>query len=390
MNPRHRLGLSSWALPLFLVSAILGVGFHPAAAAPLFSSPPPAPARLQISAWMPTSWDGEIARASFRAHSDWLDALSPFWYGVRQDGSLAPLKGARDADLLAEARYAGVRVFPTISNQYNGDRIHAILNDEVLAAAHRQAIVDEVMRYQYDGIDLDYEGLLSEDKDLFSAWVQALASDLHARGKWLTITVQAKTFDATGWDGPGAQDYRALAATADELRIMTYGWCWRTGCVGGDPPGPIAPVHWMQRVIAYAKTQTAAENIVLGVHLYGYDWWEESNSLAPPTPLALEDMTGEALVWEQAEALRRTHEAELQWWEEDDRGKVQEPWFSYNDDGHVVVFANADSVAARAQLAAEEGLRGIIFWRLGGEDPALWDQLPRRMHRAYLPTLVRK
>ncbi|HHB91474.1 MAG TPA: hypothetical protein ENK60_09225 [Anaerolineae bacterium] len=378
-----------YAHTLFLLGLLPLISLHasphplPTRAAALLASPLPPPIRLQVSAWMPTSWDTEAAWASFRAHASQLDAISPFWYGVSTDGALAPLQGARDSSLLREARFAGVRVIPTISNQYHGDRIHAILTDDALAASHRQAIVNEVSQYDYDGIDLDYEGMWAEDKDRFSVWVQALADDLHARGKLLTITVQPKTFDAAGWDGPGAQDYRALAAAADEMRIMTYGWCWRTGCIGSDPPGPIAPIHWVQRVIDYARSQAPADKLVLGIHLYGYDWWDESKPLW--VPLSLADMTGQALVWEEAEAMRLEHNADLQWWEADDRGLVREPWFSYGDGEHTVVFANADSVAARAQLAADASLRGVILWRLGGEDPTLWQRLPSRAYRAYLP-----
>ncbi len=369
----------------FFLSLGIAAALTPVSATPLDSSLPPAPGRLQISAWMPTSWDGEPARASFDANMDTLSVISPFWYGLHNDGALAPLEGSRDTGLVDQARSEGILIIPTISNQYNRNRVHAILNDPALAATHRQNIVEEVTHFDYDGIDLDYENLAAEDKDLFSAWVADLANDLHARNRLLTITVQPKTFEADGWNGPGAQDYRALAAASDELRLMTYGWCWRSGCIGSDPPGPIAPVHWMQRVINYAKTQAPAQKLVLGVHLYGYDWHDDSKPLIQP--LSLADMTGEALVWEQAEALRQEHNAILQWWERDDRGLVQEPWFSYADDTHYVTFANADSVAARAQLAEDNDLRGIILWRLGGEDPALWQRLPKRVYRSWLPRL---
>jgi spore germination protein YaaH len=96
---------------------------------------------------------------------------------------------------------------------------------------------------------------------------------------------------------------------------------------------------------------------------------------------------GVALVWEEADALRQEQGAALQWWEADDLGLVQEPWFSYAEGARHVTFANADSVEARAQLARDAGLRGVILWRLGGEDPGLWDRLPRRIHRTWLPTL---
>jgi spore germination protein YaaH len=380
-----------WTLPLILIGVAVAASLIPASAAPFDSPLPPAPNKLQLSAWMPTSWDGDAARASFDAHSDSLTAISPYWYSVRPDGSLAPMAGSRVAGLVNQARAAGVLILPTISNLFERETLHAILNDAALAEAHRRAIVAEVGRYGYDGIDLDYENLAAADKDQFSAWAAALADDLHARGKRLTITVQPKTFDADGWNGPGALDYRALAGAADELRLMTYGWCWSSGCVGSDPPGPIAPVHWMQRVIDYAKTQAPASKLVLGVHLYGYDWEVGSNQYSVTSErysgAVSEDVTGRALVWEEAQALQTEHHAALQWWEADDRGLVREPWFSYAEGAHHVTFADADSVAARAQLAADAGLRGIIFWRLGGEDPALWERIPKRIYRAWLPIL---
>jgi spore germination protein YaaH len=94
---------------------------------------------------------------------------------------------------------------------------------------------------------------------------------------------------------------------------------------------------------------------------------------------------GRAIVWQQADALMKQHGASLQWLEDDPRGPVGEPWFSYADGAHAVVFANAESVMMRVNLARDEGLRGVIFWRLGGEDPALWEQLPRRYDLLYVP-----
>ena len=217
---------------------------------------------------------------------------------------------------------------------------------------------------------------------------------------------------------------------------------------GAAPPGPISPLSWEQRVVRYAKTQAPANKIVLGLHLYGYDWplqeeeeqvqaqsqeqapgswcWQDgcTQDLPPGPPTATEWMQlvlqfggkptpppvagppteadwlarlrklagatqprsqirGKALVWQQADALMKEHQATLQWWKADDRGVVAEPWFTYGDDTHAVTFANAESVMMRVNLARDEGLRGVFFWRLGGEDPAIWQQLPRRYYQLY-------
>ena len=102
----------------------------------------------------------------------------------------------------------------------------------------------------YDGIDLDYENLRASDRAAFTSFVQHLAGALHAQGKLLTVNVYAKTSEPGTWDGPQAQDWWAIGQAADQVRIMTYEYSWST-----SPPGPIAPVNWVNDVIGYATSQ---------------------------------------------------------------------------------------------------------------------------------------
>src|SRR4029079_3907675 len=101
------------------------------------------------------------------------------------------------------------------------------------------AIVDEVRQGGFDGIDLDFANLHAADRDAFTGFVTALASDLHAAGAQLEITVQPKKSDGDTWDGPGATDGRALGTIADRIKVMTYDFSRPN-----SQPGPIAPVSW--------------------------------------------------------------------------------------------------------------------------------------------------
>ncbi|RUA15526.1 MAG: hypothetical protein DSY55_06135 [Clostridia bacterium] len=271
----------------------------------------------------------------------------------------------RDAALLYRACRSNVRIIPTITNSYNGNMLHTILADEKLRKYHLQVIVEEVLDRDYDGIDIDYENVLAEDKDRYSSFIQTLADALHQEGKMLTVTVQGKTWDAAGMNGPGGQDYQLLAQNADELRVMAYGWCWRTGCVGSTPPGPIGPMHWLKNIIRYCTTKAPKDKIILGLHLYGYNWTKTESGF-----------NGRSLVWKQADKLLQEHNLTPEWWQTDAKGRpVLEPWISFEDGAQSVTFANAQSVTARIELAKRAGIRGVILWRLGGEDPKLWTNL---------------
>ena len=322
--------------------------------------------QIEISAWVLGGIRSSSGK-SFDAHADHISTISPFWFGMTESGDLRFLSTPhRDAALLYRACRSNVRIIPTITNSYNGKMLHTILEDEKLRNYHLQVIVEEVLDRDYDGIDIDYENVLAEDKDTYSSFIQALADALHQEEKVLTVTVQGKTWDAAGINGPGGQDYQALAQSADELRVMAYGWCWRTGCVGSKPPGPIGPMHWLQNIVRYCTTKAPKDKIVLGLHLYGYDWTKTESGF-----------NGRALVWKEANALLQEHNLKPEWWQTDAQERpVQEPWASFEDGAHSITFANAESVTARIELAKKAGIRGVILWRLGGEDPNLWENLP--------------
>ncbi len=163
-------------------------------------------------------------------------------------------------------------IIPTITNGFSAELISALLRDSTSRSALVDTILYEAYVYAYDGIGIDFENMYHEDRDAFTYFIAELGNALHAQGKRLTIAAQAKSYDAFDVDGPGAFDYGALGSLADELRLMTYGWCWSSGCIGSPPPGPISPIHWLTTVTVYAKRKVPADKIVLGVNLYGYDW----------------------------------------------------------------------------------------------------------------------
>jgi spore germination protein YaaH len=323
-----------------------------------------APALNRVAAWMPTSWDGARARASWEANRAAIDELSPVWYRVDADGSgtISPYAGARDETLVAEAHAHGALVIPLINNDYpatgfDPGPVSAIIHDPARRAAHIEVLVDEVVTYGYDGIDVDYEALNgTADREAFSVFIEELAAALHAHDKLLSIAVHAKTGAPGGWDGPRAQDWARLGAAVDRFRVMTYAYHW-----SGSEPGPIAPQWWMEDVLAFATSVVSPNKVYVGIHFYGHDWSAGG---------------GRSVVWEDVQALSAAHGALARWQAQDPLGRpVAEPWLAYTDaQGHTheVWYANRTSVVARLALVREYGLGGIAVWRLGGEDPATW------------------
>jgi spore germination protein YaaH len=150
-----------------------------------------------------------------------------------------------------------------------------------------------------------------------------------------------------------AQDYAAIGDAADEVRLMAYDYHW-----AASPPGPVAPITWVQQVLDYAKTQIPAEKIVLGIPVAGYDWVGDK---------------GEPVSWLQCFGRTRAYHATLEY----DR-LTQSPSFRYTDEqgrAHEVWFENAESTNAKLQVAKAAGIRGVYLWMFGDEDDRTWTTL---------------
>lgn len=332
---------------------------------------PPSPLN-RVAAWMPSSWDSVRAHASWENHRASIHELSPVWYQLDRSGSgvINAYDGARDTALVEQAHAQSTLVIPLINNSYNGVGMDAapvstMMHNPARRAAHIDTLVNEILTYGYDGIDVDYESLGgASDRDAFSTLVEELAAALHANGKLLSITVHPKTFEPGSWNGPQAQDWRRIGVAADRVRVMTYAYHG-----SASEPGPIAPLWWMEDVMRFATSVVPPNKVYAGIHFYGHDWTDGSSS---------------SVTWETTHELTTTYGAIRKWqgsggW----RHTVAEPWLTYTDDAgqrHEVWYADGESIRARLGLVESYGLGGVVVWRLGGEDPANWRAIDAALH----------
>ena len=343
----RRLGTAMLSLTMMLLAALLG-GPATAASAETAASP------RKVTAWLPY-WDQARGLRSFLANADLYSSVSPFWYEMSATGAISRYPGAEDATVLSGIRGKGVKVVPTITNNFDPVRATTMLATATSRAAHIQALTDLTAAHGYDGIDVDYEGMAATDRDRFSAFVSELATALHTQGRLLSVAVHAKTAEPGTWSGPQAQNYTAIGAAADRVRLMAYDYSWET-----SPAGPIAPLSWVDSVAAFAVSQMPAGKVELGMSLYGYDWVGSR---------------GEGITHDVATSRLTSFGATRTW-----DSTAAEPTFSYTSGGtaHTVYYADAQSVTARLALVDKHALAAAAFWRLGGEDPAVWTAVRNR------------
>lgn len=332
---------------ILLVCAILA---HTAVVWTLPAGAAEGPAQRRVSAWLPY-WDHARGIAALQANGDQFRDVSPFWFRLSPAGAVESYPNANATAVRDAIRTAGAAIVPTISNEFDRARVAAIIGDPLRRAAHVRALTDLATGNQYDGLDVDYESLLASDRTAFSAFITQLGASLHAAGKTLTVAVHPKTSEPGTWDGPQAQDYAAIGAAADRVRVMAYDYHWATSTAGA-----IAPASWVDQVAAFAAGQISPSKVELALPLYGYDWVGSK---------------GTGVTYTEVQALINRYRPRIRW-----SGTDQEYWFTYRDAArvtHTVWYSERRSTEVRLASVAKHGLGGVGFWRLGGEDMTVWD-----------------
>ncbi|MBV9173961.1 MAG: hypothetical protein JOZ81_28185, partial [Chloroflexi bacterium] len=135
-----------------------------------------------------TSWD------SLQAHAAAIDVVAGQWVNADACGNLS----SRDDETVKDFAHAnGLRVAPSLFVASAWVDHQILTNDSAI-----QQMVDYTVGEGYDGFDLDLEGVDPADRQILTDFVGALAGQLHAAGKMLTLALPAKVTDTTsGWSG---------------------------------------------------------------------------------------------------------------------------------------------------------------------------------------------
>jgi spore germination protein YaaH len=337
-----RRSLALWAAA---VVAVLGLAVGAVVLRPLVF---PGPHALVAAAWLPVS-DPRAVQSLPRALDSGLTEVSPTLASVTADGGVAVTPPAPEVQQLLDR--PDVRVVPTVQNYldggWQGPLVAGLLSDPAKADAHREALVKAAVDNGWDGLDIDYESLPPTAGPVFTDFLTKLRDDLHANDMELTVAVPARVNDTDDWGL--AYSYKVLGQIADQVRIMTYDHSW-----SGSDAGPVAPLDWVKSVAHYSAQRIPKDKLMLGLATYGYDWvGEKGTNLQATNAVELARRVGATPQWDASAAA----------------------WaFRYEQDGqqHTVWYEDARSLAAKQQVAVDQGLRGVAIWALGGEDPAVW------------------
>ena len=238
---------------------------------------------------------------------------------------------------------------------YNGSRFHpevvrGLGGDAQATGVTAGAIASLVDSARYHGVVIDFEGMTPNDLDQLLAFTRAVADSVRAHGV-TTVVIAVPAGDTAAY--PAA----LLLESADLIMPMLYDQHW-----SASPPGPIASPEWVTRNLGTRVAEVGAARIVAAFPLYGYRWRKtaETEVVSFGDARRLTTMTNTLLV----------------------RDNVSATLHATSPEGWDLWISDRVLLETLVRGARQLGVRTFALWRLGLEDPAVWDFIDPQRSRA--------
>ena len=365
---------------IFSVAAVAILVIANFLTSPAFADNPP---RKILSGWLDGSPTVYLPSVDSNFNYEVIRDVSPFWYGLASETKIndkytlglytKPITVA-----LQDLKTRGLIVIPTITDDQPVRTLAGILANESRRSVLVKSIRDLVAKYNYDGIDLDFETFYAKGetranwvamKPNWVTFIKELSTALHADGKLLSVTTPPDFDPATKRAGNWVYAWSEIGPLIDRLRIMAYDYSTTT-------PGPIGPLDWTEDAVKFAVSQMPASKVYVGIPGYGRDWITKVEGVCPAAfttsivvggkaALAMKDAVNLASIYGGAAKYNTTYAENSYLYKK-----------SYTDPTNSAISCTATrtvwypderSYAARAALVGKYRLGGVAVWSFGKE-----------------------
>ncbi|MDR3982396.1 MAG: S-layer homology domain-containing protein [Dysosmobacter sp.] len=304
-----------------------------------------------------------------------MDAVSAGWSRMTWDGTAALLSttNANGNEYAVPSGYEEVADTVTSAGGTLNLSVYMDTSDgvkDLLASADgRSQAVDQIVneltvtyktlgRNPYDGVTIDFEGLRSEQRADFTAFLTELADAVHGMDKTLYVCVSPVLLSGSYYDG---YDYGAIGALADKVILMAYDYEARdmSAFVGTEyyKTAATVPLDQVYLGLSALKAQgVTADKIVLGLSCKNVAWKiDGEGKMVSGAPVTVSNETLHQ---------RLAQSDTVKGWSD----TYQQSYAVYTtEDGsrYFVWYQDDESITRELETAKLLGISGVSLWRLG-------------------------
>ena len=319
----------------------------------------------QITGKVNLTWDyySQYSSAPDRTGTtiDGVNVVSPAFFYLDTDGELKENVGQNGINYIEWAHNNGYKVWPMVQNAEAASASLSITSNIMNNYEKRQklieSIVDKCVQYKLDGVNIDFENMKQEDKDMFSRFIIELTPRLKEIGLVTSVDVTAPDGGET-WSM--CFDRSVIGDVADYIIFMAYD---EYG-ISSTKPGTNAGYDWVKLSLSkFLQTEEIkSDKIILAIPYYTRVWTTNPNGqLIGKNTVAMKNL--DSII---------PNNVERKW---DDT--LKQYYVEYSDGGNKkqIWIEDIKSLQAKVSLVKDNNLAGVASWQKDMETDEVWQMI---------------
>lgn len=323
----------------------------------------------QIDGKVNLTWDyfSEYASAPDRSGTtiDGVNVVSPSFFYLDRNGNLRENIGSKGQAYIEWAHDNGYKVWAMFSNADAAAEslsiTSKIMNSYELRQELIESLVNKCVKYKLDGINIDFENMRQEDKDMFSRFIIELTPRLKEVGLVTSVDVTAPDGGET-WSL--CFDRNVIGNVADYIVFMAYD---EYG-VSSTKPGTTAGYDWVKlNLNKFLQTEEIESNkIILAIPFYTRVWTINSEGeIVSRNTVSMKNIN------------KVLPEGVNKEWDND----LKQYYAEYMDGNNKkqIWIEDIESLKAKVSLINENDLAGVGSWQKDMETDEVWQMLKEEL-----------
>ena len=289
-----------------------------------------------------------------------LTVISPTWFRVTGPGAENAVLSLADASYVETAKSYGMEVWGLVDNFDIAEEegFDPTENSYLILSSTREreelinALVAEAIRYNLDGLNIDFEMLSLQTGPHFIQFLRELSVRCRANGLVLSVDNYVPSAHAAYYD------WKSQGEVVDYVVIMAYDEHY----AGSETAGSVASYGYLTKAVDNILTMVPKEQVIMAVPFYTRLWTETKEN-------GVTKLTSEALAMVTAETeLSRNNVTPV--WDEETRQFYAE--YKKGDATCKMWLEDAQSLQEKLAYIRKADLAGVAVWRLGFEPADVW------------------
>ena len=284
---------------------------------------------------------------------------------MNSDGILKENIGEEGQAYVDWAHSNGYKVWPMVQNA--GDGMMNVTSEIMNDYNKRQELINEIIvacvKYKLDGINIDFENMKQEDKNMYSRFIIELTPRIKEMGLVVSVDVTAPDGSET-WSM--CFDRHVIGDVADYIVFMAYDQYGASS----NKVGTTAGYNWVELSLKKFLTteEIKDEKIILAIPLYTRLWTEDSSGkVVKQFPVSIKNI--EKIIPEGIEKQ----------WDED----LKQYYIEYQDGSYTkkMWIEDEESLREKISLITSYNLGGVASWEKGMETDSFWTFLKEELNK---------